>query len=290
MNLQRASAARGGAAAEVRYPSLAGRVVLVTGGSRGLGRAMALALAAQGARVAITGREDGAALGASAAALAERAGPGRTLAIVADVCSPPACAATVERVRAAFGRLDVLVNNAGLGMRSISESYMEEPPGFWTADLEAWRAIVDTNLNGAFYMARAAVPGMIAQGFGKLINISTSDGVLSRRGLAPYGPSKAALESMSQIWARDLEGTGVDVNVFLPGAATDTDILPDSRRAQGNMLPAEIMAPGILWLCADESNGRSGGRYVARLWDEALPPDEAAVQASRPLSLGCVPG
>ncbi len=207
------------------------------------------------------------------------------LAIVADVRSTLDCDRAVRTVCERFGRLDVLVNNAGLGMRPVSETYIDVPPKFWEADPAAWRDIVDTNINGVFNMARAAVPGMIARAFGKLINITTSANTMTRRGLSPYGPSKIAVEAMSRIWAKDLEGAGIDVNVFLPGAATDTDILPDKRRKDAGLLPPAIMRAGILWLCADQSNGQTAGRYVAKLWDAGLPPDKAAAGAREDLPI-----
>jgi len=267
------------------FPSLKGRAVLVTGGTRGLGRAMSLALAEAGARVAITGKSDGAALHDTARAMQRYGGEGSALAIVADVRAPEDCERAVRMVCERFGRLEVLVNNAGLGMRPVSETYIETPPKFWNADPAVWRDIVDTNVNGVFNMARAAVPGMIARRFGKLINITTSANTMTRKGLSPYGPSKIAVEAMSRIWAKDLEGTGVDVNVFLPGAATDTDILPDKRRKDTDLLPPSIMRAGILWLSSDHSNGQTGGRYVAKLWDERLPPDKAAAGAREDLPI-----
>ncbi|MDO1583408.1 SDR family NAD(P)-dependent oxidoreductase [Rhizobium oryzicola] len=268
----------------VSYPSLAGRPVLVTGGSRGLGREMVLALIEAGASVAVVGSKPGAAL-TETVDEANRKGPGKAIAVVADVADYAQCEAAVLAAVDAFGRLDVLINNAGLGMRLISESFNTEPSRFWEADPEAWRAIIDTNVNGAFNMARAAVPKMLANGFGKVINISTSDQTMVRRGYSPYGPSKAALEAASRVWAQDLAGRGVDVNVYLPGGAADTDLLPpsvDKKGADGNLLPASIMRRAILWLCADQSKGQTGGRYIARLWDEALPIEAAAAAARSP--------
>lgn len=267
-------------------PSLRDRVVLVTGGSRGLGREMALALVAQGARVAITGSRPSAALEETAALAAAVTGPDRRLPLVADVTDATACERAVHAVLSHWGGLQVLVNNAGLGMRVVSESFNTVPVPFWKIAPGDWRSIIDTNLHGAFLMARACVPHMVAQGFGKLINISTSDPTMVRKGYAPYGPSKAALEAASRVWAQDLQGTGVDVNVYLPGGAADTDLLPPSankRGADGNLLPASVMRRGIGWLCSDASNGHTGERYIARLWDEALPQGEAAAGA---LALG----
>lgn len=251
------------------YSSLNGRVILITGGSRGLGREMALALAAAGARLAITGSAETDALQGMRDALGADA-----LAIAADVTDHQACIRAINDTVAAFGRVDVLINNAGLGMRSISETFNTVPTKFWEADARAWSEIVDTNANGPFLMARAAVPRMLQQGFGKIINISTSDITMIRAGYAPYGPTKAFLEAASRIWAADLAGTGVDVNVLLPGGATDTDLLPPSPNkmgADGNLLDPAIMRAPALWLSSDASNGITGARYIARLWDDAKP-------------------
>ena len=152
------------------YSSLNGRVILITGGSRGLGREMALALAAAGARLAITGSAETDALQGMRDALGADA-----LAIAADATDQQACIRAINDTVAAFGRVDVLINNAGLGMRSISETFNTVPTKFWEADARAWSEIVDTNANGPFLMARAAVPRMLQQGFGKIINIATSD-------------------------------------------------------------------------------------------------------------------
>lgn len=266
----------------IDYPSLKGRSILVTGGSRGLGKEMAFALLEAGACVAITGSRDSPALEDTIIEAKRIAGSQNVLGLAADVSDYSQCEATVRSVIAAFGKIDILINNAGVGMRLISETFNTQPTKFWEADPQAWAAIVATNINGTFNMARAAVPHMVTAGFGKVINISTSDQTMVRKGYAPYGPTKTALEAASRIWAQDLAGTGVDVNVYLPGGAADTGLLPDSpdkKGADGNLLPASIMRRAILWLCADQSNGQTGGRYIARLWDDTLPPSEAAEAA-----------
>ena len=266
--------------------SLAGRVAIVTGGSRGLGREMALALAEAGASVVIAGASQSASLDESLtlirAALLEGADAAAT---VADVTDPAACDRMVAETVARFGRLDALVNNAGLGMRAVSETFNTEPMKFWETEPQAWRRIVDTNINGAFYAARAAVRPMLERGYGKVVNISTSAQTMVRRGYSPYGPSKAALEAASRIWAQDLAGTGIDVNVYLPGGASDTDFIPGGKGrtgADGNLLPASIMRRGIVWLCSAQSDGITGARFTARLWDETLPPEQAALAARSP--------
>lgn len=169
-------------------------------------------------------------------------------------------------------------------MRLISETFTTEPTRFWETDPGAWSRIVAVNLNGSFHMARAAVPGMIAQGGGKIVNISTSAQTMTRRGYAPYGPSKAALEAASLIWAQDLAGTGVSVNLYLPGGASDTALIPGGAGragADGMLLPASMMRRGIVWLCGPASDGVTGERYVARFWDDGAPAAEAAAAARR---------
>ena len=251
------------------HPSLKDRVVLITGGSRGLGREMALALAEAGAHVAITGSTASDALSKTRDDL----GPSAR-ALVADVTDPAAGQKAAENTLQAFGRIDVLINNAGLGMRAISETFNTTPTKFWEADPAAWSRIVDTNVNGPFLMTRAVIPAMLQQGFGKILNISTSDITMIRTGYAPYGPTKSFLEAASRVWAADLAGTGVDVNVLLPGGATDTDLLPPSpnkKGADGNLLDPRIMRAPALWLCSDASNGITGARYIARLWQDTHP-------------------
>ncbi|MDB5964707.1 MAG: family oxidoreductase [Polaromonas sp.] len=265
-----------------RDRSLKDRVVIVTGGVRGLGREMALELAAQGAKVVVTGASESDAMRETVAMAAALVGAGRVAAIAADVSRFEACENVLRFTLEIFGGLHVLVNNAGQGMRLISETFNTTPVPFWEVEPEHWRSIMATNINGVFNMSRACVPHLLSQGFGKVINISTSDPTMVRKGYSPYGPSKAALEAMSRVWAQDLEGKGVDVNVYLPGGAADTDLLPPSankRGADGNLLPAAIMRRGIGWLCSDASNGHTGGRYIARLWDEALPRGEGAAKA-----------
>lgn len=245
--------------------SLKDRVILITGGARGLGREMAVALAQAGAKVCITGTPNSTALMGSVIDLGPKAH-----AVAADVGDPQDAARTVAECEAALGPIDVLINNAGVGMRLISETFNTEPTRFWQTDPAAWTQIVNTNVNGPFLMAQAVVPGMIARGFGKIINISTSDQTMVRRGYAPYGPSKAFLEAASRVWAQDLAGTGVDVNVLLPGGAADTDLLPpapDKKGADGNLLSPAVMRAPILWLASDASTGHTGERYIARLWN-----------------------
>lgn len=267
-------------------PAAGGRVALVTGGSRGLGLAMARALLGAGWRVAITG-VDAARLGATAAELAAAHGPGRLLALRADVKEAQDAEDAVQATLGAFGRLHALVNNAGLGRITATEHL--EPVPFWQAPLQRWHDIMHTNAFGPFHMARAAVPALLAEGaagFGRIVNISTS--ATTTLLLTPYGATKAALEMLSRHWARDLAGTGVTVNVLLPGGAADTDIIqgigtgPDRWFGRA-LLPPTVMNEALLWLLSDASSGVTGRSFVGKLWDASLPPEQAWQAAVRPL-------
>ena len=266
-----------------QYPSLRDRTVIVTGGGQGLGREMALALIAQGANVVITSVSDTASRDQTMRdAQALGADSGGVLALKADVANWDDCQNVVDQARQKFGTIHALINNAGRGMRLISETFNTMPTKFWEADVDAWRTVMDININGTFLMSKAVMPEFLKQNFGRIINISTSDITMVRGGYSPYGPSKTAIEACSVAWAQELTDTNITVNVLLPGGASDTALLPDSpdkKGADGNLLPPAIMREPALWLCSDQSNGVSGRRFIARNWNADLPPDEAAAGA-----------
>jgi NAD(P)-dependent dehydrogenase (short-subunit alcohol dehydrogenase family) len=136
-------------------------------------------------------------------------------------------------------------------------------------------------VNGPFFMARAVVPVMRKQRWGRIVNISINHETMRRPGFSPYGPSKAALESETIIWAQDLAGSGVTVNALLPGGATDTGMVPQdiAPHLRSKLLPPDIMIPPLLWLVSEAANGVTGNRFVANLWDTLLPPEQAAGKA-----------
>ena len=268
------------------WSSLEGRVIIVTGGGQGLGREMALALVEQGANVTITSVSDH----DSRSQTEQEAGAigrGQILALQADVAVWQDCQNVVAQTIEKFGAVHGLINNAGRGMRLISETFNTVPTKFWEADIEAWRTIMDVNVNGTFLMSKAVMPHLIDQGFGRILNISTSDITMVRGGYSPYGPSKTAIEACSVAWAQELADTGVTVNVLLPGGASDTALLPDMpnrKGADGNLLPPDIMREPALWFCSDLSNDVTGCRMIARNWERDLPPAEAAAKALEPKS------
>jgi NAD(P)-dependent dehydrogenase (short-subunit alcohol dehydrogenase family) len=250
--------------------SLLGLTAIVTGGGRGLGRAMVLGLAKAGVDVIATAARDVGEVEAVAKESEKVCGEDRVIPILADVTREADCMKTVESAIRRFGRLDILVNNAGRGMKYVSDKFLSEPPRFWEVTPETWRMVIDTNVNGPFLMSRLAAPCMVKAGWGRIINISMNHETMRRRGFSPYGPSKAALESETIIWAQDLEGTGVTVNALLPGGATLTGMIPDgvSEQVRASLLDPAIIVPPLLWLASPDSDGITGRRLTATKWKQ----------------------
>jgi NAD(P)-dependent dehydrogenase (short-subunit alcohol dehydrogenase family) len=238
--------------------------VLVTGGTSGLGLAMATALAQAGATVALTGRS-----AARAAAVAAEL-PG-AIGLELDVREESSVTRAVEAAWSRLGGLDMLVNNAGIGMRTVNPRFMTDRLGFWEVPPDGFRAVVETNLTGYFLVAREVTPRMLAVGGGRIVNISVNESTMRRAGFVPYGPSRAGSESLSRIMAADLRDTGVTVNVLLPGGATVTGTLPPGAAAQGRgFLEPTVMGPPIVWLASDEAAGVHDERVVAAEFDRWL--------------------
>jgi 3-oxoacyl-[acyl-carrier protein] reductase len=246
---------------------LTDRVVVITGGSQGLGKAMALGLAKAGASIVLASPDRD-----RLNQVADAIGRKQALPVTADITRDEDCASVVDQAIKAFGHLDVVINNA----RRIID---QQPGEFWKASPAFWRDSVLVNVYGTFLMTRAAVPHMIERGWGRIINHSTGVATMQRRLNSPYGPTKAAIDSETLIWAKDLRGTGVTVNAILPGAAVDSEtraLPPLSGRA---LISADIIVPPVLWLCSTLSDGHTGERYMGKKWDRSLPWDEAAAKA-----------
>ncbi|HUZ75624.1 MAG TPA: SDR family oxidoreductase [Stellaceae bacterium] len=258
--------------------TLNGKVAIVTGGGRGLGRSMVLGLARAGAAVVAMAARERQEIERVAAAAKASTGKDSVVPLVADVTREDDCRRAVATAIERFGALHLVVNNAGRGMKYVSETFMSQPTRFWEAAPDAWRMVIDTNVNGPFLMARAAAPHLIAAGWGRIVNISMAHSTMRRAGFSPYGPSKAALESETIIWAQDLAGTGVTVNALLPGGATRTGMIsasfPEALRT--GLLDPDVIVPPLLWLASARSDGVTGQRFTATRWRDDLPADEAA--------------
>jgi NAD(P)-dependent dehydrogenase (short-subunit alcohol dehydrogenase family) len=257
---------------------LSGKTAIVTGAGRGLGRSMALGLARAGANVVLTAARNRREIDLVAEEAAKSPAAGAVRQLLADVASEEDCQQVANECVREFGGVHILVNNAGRGMRFVSENFFDTPTKFWETDPAVWKMIIETNVNGPFLMARAVVPYMRKQRWGRIINISMNHETMRRAGFSPYGPTKAALESETIIWAQDLAGTGVTVNALLPGGATDTGMVPGdiAPHLRQQLLHPDIMAPPLLWLVSEEASEVTGGRFAANLWDAALPPKQAA--------------
>ena len=238
--------------------------VLVTGGTSGLGLAMASALATAGATVVLTGRS-----AARAAAVAAEL-PGAA-GLELDVRDESSVARAVEAAWSQLGGIDMLVNNAGIGMRTVNPRFVTHPQAFWEVPADGFRAVIETNLIGYFLVAREVTPRMLAAGGGRIVNIAVSESTMDRAGFVPYGPSRAGSESLSRIMAADLRDTGVTVNLLLPGGATVTGMMsPDAVREGHGFLEPEVMGPPIVWLASDEAAGVHDERIVAAEFERWL--------------------
>lgn len=262
---------------------LDGTIVVVTGASVGLGRAMALALASAGARVVLAAPEKDL-LEAAAAEIDGRVGPGRACPLRTDITIRADCEGVLDASIRHFGGLHVLVNNARRRVRGPGLPAAGNFLPFWESNPDIWQESVHVNVNGTFLISHVIAPHLIRQKWGRIINISTSLGGLTQRHNSPYGVTKAALESATLIWAADLAATGVTVNSLCPGGPCDTD--PTRRPIPGvTLLPVGIMNSAVVWLASRLSDGKTAGRYVGRLWNDSLPPSDAAVAAMEPPAL-----
>ena len=170
----------------------------------------------------------------------------------------------VERAWDELGGIDMLVNNAGIGMRTVNPRFMTDPKPFWTVSPAGFREVVETNLTGYFLLARAVVPRMLEDRPGRIVNVSVNRSTMTRAGFVPYGPSRAGSEALSAIMAADLEPRGIAVNVLLPGGATRTGMVPDEGLPPGvELLDPAIMGPPIVWLASRRATGVTGARIVA---------------------------
>jgi 3-oxoacyl-[acyl-carrier protein] reductase len=238
---------------------LTGRVALVTGSTRGIGRAIAETLAAAGAHVAVTGRDTPRAEAAAAEIAAAHGVTARGYA--ADVGEVAQCTALVEQVERDFGQLDILVNNAGLTRDNLIMRLKDDD----------WDAVINTNLRGAFATCRAASRGMMKRRSGRIVNLASVVGLMGNKGQTNYAASKAGLIGLTKSLAKELGSRGVLANVVAPGyIATDmTAALPDdAKTALAASIPLERLgtpqdiAGMVAFLVSDQASYITGQVFV----------------------------
>ncbi len=230
---------------------LTGKVAIVTGASRGIGRAIALGLARAGAAVAGTARRLDSSPG-TGGTLAETvelivAAGGTGLAVPADITDPAGAQALADRAKAELGRIDILVNNAGVYPRGAIADF---PP-------DEWLSLIAVNVNAPFFMCRAVLPTMIAQGSGNILNVSSGAGQRSVKDRVGYSTSKAALDRFSMSLAEEVREAGIAVNAWTPGLVA-TDMNDQSERGS----PPEAVVESAVWLAAQDTSFT--GHLVAR--------------------------
>lgn len=258
---------------------LNGKVVIMTGAGRGLGRAMAHGLAEAGANIAMVDLDNDV-LVESAKSVERVGGQGCALPLQADVTSADKAKEVVARTIDRFGKVSILVNDAAIGPQAVTKDLFRHPPKFWETDLALWQRMMSVNAYGTHLMSVCVAPHMVERGWGRIINVTTSLDTMYLKGCGAYGPSKAASEANTAIMATDLEGTGVTANVLVPGGPANTRMIPEETGIpREQLVQPEKMVPPVVWLASDDSNGVTGMRFRAALWDPILPRDTRIQQA-----------
>src|SRR6266851_3628834 len=263
------------------------RVALVTGGLRGLGRAMALGLAREGHPVLAVGHlaEDVPEIERASAQL-----PGPLQPLVADLRDASECDRVVAAARERFGRVDILVNCAGLTFTYIDPPRFRRPTiqRFYEVGDEIIDNVVAVNFIAGDWLSRRVAAAMVEAGWGRIVNVTTKLDTMNREGTHPYGATKAGLEMATEVWAKEVEGTGLTINIVNPGAGANTPGMADEMRAMSRegraprLVEPEEMVPPLLWVVSPAADTVNVYRFDANLWDPALPPAEAAARAGRP--------
>ena len=204
----------------------------------------------------------------------------RLFTILADLERETECLTAIDQAAQRFGRIDGLINNVGIGVSLIRPDAEKNHPSSEEISCEVWDRFFAINVRAAFVLTKATLPFMKGNNWGRVINNTTSYRTMLR--VLPYGATKAALESMSAIWAAETVGSGITVNVLVPGGPTDTKLIAnESGWPREEMLSPKIMGAPVCWLMSDEANDITGLRITARDWQTSLSGREALRRASR---------
>ena len=261
---------------------LRGKVAVVTGAAGGFGRVLVKALLAENAKVAALDVNEARLITLRDSLSAES--KNALLVSVTDISDHASCEQAVAKTISKLGGLHILINNGAIGMGAISMDHMRTPVRIQEISPKMWQHFVATNFSGAWNMTRAAIEHLLTQRWGRIINVTTSFATMLRSGFHPYGPCKAGLEAMASGHAKEFQGSGVTVNVVIPGGPADTPMVPDeSGFDRKELIPPSLMAPPIIWLCSNEADGVTGNRYVAANWDASKPSAQAEQECRAPI-------
>ncbi len=264
--------------------ALSGRCIIVTGAGRGIGRSIALGLAAAGADVCLVDRSrDDLRQAAQEAQAVSRASS--IAAVEADITSEADTVRVVEQALGKFGSIYGLVNNAGIGRAWLRSDFLRRPIRFWEIGADDWRRFMDVNANGFFLMTRAVIDHFRSRDEGRVITVTTSIDTMIREGSVGYGGSKAAVEATMATLAEDLKGTRLTANIVVPGGPVNTPAMPDDGSIpRSAFIQPEAMVPPIHWLLSDEGGAVTGRRFIAARWDASLPPAQTIEHCSDPIA------
>ncbi len=249
---------------------LTGLHALITGASDGFGFCMSRALLRAGATVALAARP-GEKLDRAVSTLQAEGLP--AVALPMDVRSEDSVRSAADWIKDNWGKIDLLVNNAGLGMARVNTKFFTAPQKFFEIDVEGFQDMINTNLMGYFIVSKYFAPIMVSQRSGRIVNISTGLKTMTRSGMAPYGASRAGSEAMTVIMAEELAEYGIRVNTLLPGGPARTGLLgpePVPEAMSAALLPPEILDRAILFLASPEASEITGARIIATEFDSWL--------------------
>lgn len=243
-----------------------GRVVILTGAAGGFGAVFTRAFIGAGWRIAALDIKE-----AGVKELERQYGRDRVLGLRCDISDAADCAVQVQAAADHFGQVDALVNNGALGMNSVREDAEQGKLRIEDVSTDLWARFMAVNVNGPFFMAKAVVPLLRRRGWGRIINVTTSFVTMLKAGFSPYGATKAAVEAWSSMLSKELEGTGITVNIVIPGGPADTPMVSGVPRE--DLISPEVMAAPTVYLLSDEAAGVNGQRVIGVEWQPGSAPD-----------------
>jgi NAD(P)-dependent dehydrogenase (short-subunit alcohol dehydrogenase family) len=255
------------------------RVALITGGGRGLGRVMALALVRAGHRVVLSSTDL-----PSLQQVATETGHGedRVALLTANLAVAGEAERLAEYAQRPFGQVDMVFNNAGMSVSALRTDALSRPYRFWEANRAIMEQFFAVNVIAGMVLAVKLAPAMMQRGWGRIVSNTTSLDTMLKQTL--YGGTKAALEAETAVMARDLAGSGVTANVLVPGGGTGTRMTDQLGLPRDVLIHESVMAAPAVFLASRESDDFTARRILANRWQAALPPRDAALAASDPIA------